>query len=134
MLCLAYFIPGKAGVVIRRILLFSFIAAILYLAVWILTLKGLKIETKSQGVENEMFFVNLLVTNKAFFPTKINNIDFYNDKDEKVYKKTEDLPAKIKPFGTEEISLLFKLEQYETVEMEVETMFKKLKHKNSLVN
>lgn len=133
MLCLSLLVPGKAGRVVRRILVPVGAAIILYALCWALILKGLNMKPTDSFVDEDgLIYVGLRVTNKSFGDIEIIDLNVYDKDDRMVAKSTEDLPTLVPKYGSKNIQFLFEPAEFDSVELTVKALFLQRKFKNKM--
>lgn len=129
MFCLSYLLPGVFGKFTRKITMLAFIFSFLYIASWVLILKGLDFKVDSAENAGENLILGFQVKNTSFGNINLIDLDFYNYNDMKVPKSTADLPLLIKSFSSELLTIAFQIDQYDKVELTVKVLGLKRKFK-----
>lgn len=120
MLCLGYFLPGKAGKIFRRIFIPITGILLAYAICWAMILKGLDFSMKSADlIDQSAVLLNLDVKNTSFGDINLIDLNFYNEDDDKVNKSTSDLPLFIGRFSSSPLSISFDIDEYKKVELTV---------------
>lgn len=107
----------------------AFIFSFLYIASWVLILKGLDFKVDSAENAGENLILGFQVKNTSFGNINLIDLDFYNYNDMKVPKSTADLPLLIKSFSSELLTIAFQIDQYDKVELTVKVLGLKRKFK-----
>ncbi|ELA41459.1 uncharacterized protein VICG_01564 [Vittaforma corneae ATCC 50505] len=132
MLCLSCLLPGKLGKSVRKIATLVFGVVLVYAVCWALILKGLDFKMQGANLADQKLVLDFLVKNNSFGDITLKNLDFYNNEDEKVNKKTDDLPLLIKKFSAEPLKIGFSLDEYKSVELTVRILGLQKKFKTKI--
>lgn len=132
MLCLSCLLPGKLGKSVRKLAVLIFGMALVYTICWAVILKGLDFKMQGTNLVDQMLVLDFLVKNDSFGDITLKNLDFYNNEDEKVGKKTSDLPLVIRKFSSEPLRVGFLLDEYKTVEMTIKILGLQKKFKTKI--
>lgn len=133
MLCLSFLIPGKAGRIIRRVLVTIGAVVILYALCWALILKGLSLEPTDSFIDKDGFIlVDLKASNKSFGDIEIIDLNVYDKGGKIASKYTEDLPTIVPKYGSRDIRFSFEPVELDSVELTVKTLFLQRRFKNKL--
>ena len=95
MFCLSMLLPGKIGKVVRRIAFATGSIEIIYLIIWGYILRSIKFDVLRQVYENNFLCVDFKVVNPSFATVEIVKIYVYDSNNNKVDKKSKDLPKLI---------------------------------------
>lgn len=122
MLCLSCLIPGKAGVIIRKISTLLFCVGLCYVVCWVIIAKGLNFKMQSADLVDQNLVLNILVENNSFGSINLKDLNFYNDEDQLIPKRTADLPMLIEKFSSKPLKLTSKLDEFRFVELTIKIL------------
>jgi hypothetical protein len=120
--CLARFIPGKAGIVIRKLLTLFIFFVVVYAVAWAMILKSLKFNPKAGTVTNQTLNQEIEVENNSYGSIELIDLDFYGMNDAKIPKTSEGLPLNIESKQSKNFKIWLNYEQFQSIEMRVKIM------------
>lgn len=132
MLCLSFLLPGKAGKIIRKILMPIGAAVILYALCWALILKGLSMEPISSFSDEDTISVKIRAVNRSLGSIEIVDMNVYDEKGRMVPKRTEDLPVLVPSRESRDIQLYFESAEFDSVELTVKVLLLQRKLRNKM--
>lgn len=132
--CLSYLIPGKIGVVVRRVCTLLGGIALLYLGAYVWVVKSLDTtDVKIKFIENTVM-VEFRLHNKSFANVTINEFNFLNEAGDRVPRVLKAPVTPIPPYSSRIIKNGYKLDQYAMQELTLTTLMFKHSYKNDLKN
>ena len=105
MFLLSLLLPGKAAKFARKCLWPIFGLVLLYLALYIYTLKSLDFQTNNYFLRGKDVNFNLKVTNNSIFMVEIISLGFETADKKKFMATSNDLPCKIPRESSQELKM-----------------------------
>ena len=133
LLCLSRFIPGKVGRVIRRMLLVAMSVVALYFITWLVILKGIKIEAIDQMADTHYVYLTFSINNDSFHEVEVKDMNIRNTSGALVKRKLQDLPVIVPRYSDKQIRMVFALDHFKSIEVDLKTLLNSYKAKSDLV-
>lgn len=132
MLCLSLLLPGKVGRVVRKILLPIFSILLLYAIIWIIIIKCVNFETRSQTIQGKSLFLVINVRNDTFASVEVRDIRLINKNGEYVRRMLHNFPVEVPGNSEKEVRVRFAIDDYKKIETTVKTLLNQFTFKSNL--